>query len=199
MYYFSAEFLMGRALSNNLNNTGMRSVLEELLEELSASYSDIENEEPDAGLGNGGLGRLAACFLDSLATLDYPGHGYGIRYRYGMFEQHIENGYQVEYPDNWCRYRDPWEVRHDDLAVTVQFGGTPVCTQQEDGSLVCKLENAETVVATPYDMAIVGYDTKTVNRLRLWEAYGIYGSGCKTKLCREYLPCTVSERYGAIG
>lgn len=170
MYYFSAEFLMGRALSNNLNNTGMRPVLEELLEELSASYSDIENEEPDAGLGNGGLGRLAACFLDSLATLDYPGHGYGIRYRYGMFEQHIENGYQVEYPDNWCRYRDPWEVRHDDLAVTVQFGGTPVCTQQEDGSLVCKLENAETVVATPYDMAIVGYDTKTVNRLRLWEA-----------------------------
>ena len=100
MYYFSAEFLMGRALSNNLNNTGMRAVMEDLLTELSASYRDIEDEEPDAGLGNGGLGRLAACFLDSLATLDYPGHGYGIRYQYGMFEQRIENGYQVEYPDN---------------------------------------------------------------------------------------------------
>lgn len=90
MYYFSAEFLMGRALSNNLNNTGMRPVIEELLSELSISYEDIENEEADAGLGNGGLGRLAACFLDSLATLDYPGHGYGIRYQYGMFEQRIE-------------------------------------------------------------------------------------------------------------
>jgi len=170
MFYFSAEFLMGRALSNNLNNTGMRAVIEELLAELSASYRDIEDEEPDTGLGNGGLGRLAACFLDSLATLDYPGHGYGIRYQYGMFEQRIENGYQVEYPDNWRRYRDPWEVRHDDLAVTVRFGGTPICTRTEDGVLLCRLENAEEVIATPYDMAIVGYGTKTINRLRLWEA-----------------------------
>ncbi|EPF45792.1 glycogen/starch/alpha-glucan phosphorylase [Treponema vincentii F0403] len=170
MYYFSAEFLMGRALSNNLNNTGMRAVMEELLTELSAPYRDIEDEEPDAGLGNGGLGRLAACFLDSLATLDYPGHGYGIRYQYGMFEQRIENGYQVEYPDNWRRYRDPWEIRRDDLAVTVRFGGAPICTQQEDGTLCYRLENAEEVIATPYDMAIIGYGTKTVNRLRLWEA-----------------------------
>ena len=170
MYYFSAEFLMGRALSNNLNNTGMREVMEELLAELSVQYQDIEDEEPDAGLGNGGLGRLAACFLDSLATLDYPGHGYGIRYQYGMFEQRIENGYQVEYPDNWRRYRDPWEIRHDDLAVTVHFGGTPICTQQPDGTLLYRLENAEEVIATPYDMAIIGYGTKTVNRLRLWEA-----------------------------
>ena len=170
MYYFSAEFLMGRALSNNLNNTGMREVMEELLAELSVQYQDIEDEEPDAGLGNGGLGRLAACFLDSLATLDYPGHGYGIRYQYGMFEQRIENGYQVEYPDNWRRYRDPWEIRHDDVAVTVRFGGTPICTQQPDGTLLYRLENAEEVIATPYDMAIIGYGTKTVNRLRLWEA-----------------------------
>ena len=170
MYYFSAEFLMGRALSNNLNNTGMRAVLEELLTEFDSSYHDIEDEEPDAGLGNGGLGRLAACFLDSLATLDYPGHGYGIRYQYGMFEQRIENGYQVEYPDNWRRFRDPWEIRRDDLAVTVRFGGTPICTQQADGSLLYRLENAEEVIATPYDMAIIGYGTKTVNRLRLWEA-----------------------------
>ena len=175
MYYFSAEFLMGRALSNNLNNTGMREVMEELLAELSVPYQDIEDEEPDAGLGNGGLGRLAACFLDSLATLDYPGHGYGIRYQYGMFEQRIENGYQVEYPDNWRRYRDPWEIRHDDLAVTVRFGGTPICTQQPDGTLLYRLENAEEVIATPYDMAIVGYGTKTVNRLRLWEASSANG------------------------
>ena len=170
MYYFSAEFLMGRALSNNLNNTGMRAVLEELLEELGVSYTDIEDEEPDAGLGNGGLGRLAACFLDSLATLDYPGHGYGIRYQYGMFEQRIINGQQVEYPDNWRKYRDPWEVRRDDRAVLVRFGGTPVCTQQPNGDLLYTLENAEEVIATPYDMAIIGYDTNTINRLRLWEA-----------------------------
>ncbi|MEL3905490.1 MAG: glycogen/starch/alpha-glucan phosphorylase [Treponema sp.] len=170
MHYFSAEFLMGRALSNNLNNIGMREVIEELLSELSASYEDIETEEPDAGLGNGGLGRLAACFLDSLATLDYPGHGYGIRYQYGMFEQRIENGHQVEYPDNWRRFRDPWEVRHDDLAVKVRFGGQSLCIKQPDGSLTCSLENAEEVIAIPYDMAIIGYDTKTVNRLRLWEA-----------------------------
>lgn len=170
MYYFSAEFLMGRALSNNLNNTGMRAVLEELLSELGIAYRDIEDEEPDAGLGNGGLGRLAACFLDSLATLDYPGHGYGIRYQYGMFEQRIVNGQQVEYPDNWRKFRDPWEVRRDDRAVKVYFGGTPVCTQQPNGDLLYSLENAEEVIATPYDMAIIGYDTNTINRLCLWEA-----------------------------
>ncbi len=170
MYYFSAEFLMGRALSNNLNNTGLRTIVEELLAEFDCPYADIEDEEPDAGLGNGGLGRLAACFLDSLATLDYPGHGYGIRYRYGMFEQHIEKGNQVEYPDNWLAHVDPWEVKKSDLAVTVRFGGRSVCVQQDDGRFACTLENAEEVIATPYDMPIIGYGTKTVNRLRLWEA-----------------------------
>ena len=107
LYYLSAEFLMGRALSNNLINAEISDKVKEVLKGMNIDYDMIEDQEPDAGLGNGGLGRLAACFLDSLATLDYPGHGYGIRYRYGMFEQKIENGYQVEYPDNWLAHRDP--------------------------------------------------------------------------------------------
>ena len=106
VYYLSAEFLMGRALSNNLINTLIKDSVVDVLKSLNIDYNLIEDQEPDAGLGNGGLGRLAACFLDSLATLDYPGHGYGIRYEYGMFEQHIENGYQVEYPDNWLVHRE---------------------------------------------------------------------------------------------
>ncbi|WP_024469709.1 glycogen/starch/alpha-glucan phosphorylase [Treponema pedis] len=170
MYYFSAEFLMGRALINNMNNMKLTATMEEILKELSEPLPVIEEEEPDAGLGNGGLGRLAACFLDSLATLDYPGHGYGIRYKYGMFEQHIENGKQVEYPDRWLLARDPWEVRKDDLKVKVYFGGTPVSRTSESGKLYYDLQGAEEIIATPYDMPIVGYGTNTVNRLRLWEA-----------------------------
>ena len=123
LYYLSAEFLMGRALSNNLINAGIDKQVKEVLKGMNIDYDIIEDEEPDAGLGNGGLGRLAACFLDSLATLQYPGNGYGIRYEYGMFEQHIINGEQVEFPDNWLRHRDPWEVKRSDLAVTVRFGG----------------------------------------------------------------------------
>jgi len=170
MYYLSAEFLMGRALSNNLINFGIMESVKDVLDELNFDYSSIEEEEPDAGLGNGGLGRLAACFLDSLATHDYPGHGYGIRYQYGMFEQHIENGYQVEYPDNWLKHRDPWEVKRSDLAVKVLFGGTPVTEAGPAGDIVFKLVGAEEITATPYDIPIVGFDTRTVNRLRLWEA-----------------------------
>ena len=115
LYYLSAEFLMGRALSNNLINTGIMDHVREVLKGMNVDYNVIEDEEPDAGLGNGGLGRLAACFLDSLATLEYPGHGYGIRYEYGMFEQHIIDGEQVEFPDNWLKHRDPWEVREATL------------------------------------------------------------------------------------
>ena len=170
MYYLSAEFLMGRALSNNLINFGVMESVKEVLDELNFDYKSIEDEEPDAGLGNGGLGRLAACFLDSLATLDYPGHGYGIRYQYGMFEQHIENGYQVEYPDNWLKHRDPWEVKRTDLAVKVLFGGTPVTEKGPNGHITFKLVGAEEITATPYDVPIVGFGTRTVNRLRLWEA-----------------------------
>ena len=170
VYYFSAEFLMGRAMSNNLINAQIKEAVEDVLKEIDVDYTSIEDEEPDAGLGNGGLGRLAACFLDSLATLDYPGHGYGIRYQYGMFEQHIEDGFQVEYPDNWLKHRDPWEIKRSDLAVQVKFGGN-VCTRKnKNGEDTFYVENAEIVTATPYDMPIVGYDTDTVNTLRLWQA-----------------------------
>ena len=170
LYYFSAEFLMGRALSNNLINLKIKDAVKEVLNGMNIDYNLVEDQEPDAGLGNGGLGRLASCFLDSLATLDYPGHGYGIRYEYGMFEQHIEDGYQVEYPDNWLRHRDPWEIKRSDLAVTVKFGGNIAYGKTPDGQDRFYLENAEEVIATPYDMPIIGYDTNTVNTLRLWEA-----------------------------
>ena len=170
LYYLSAEFLMGRALSNNLINAEIADQVKEVLKEMNIDYDMIEDQEPDAGLGNGGLGRLAACFLDSLATLDYPGHGYGIRYRYGMFEQKIENGYQVEYPDNWLAHRDPWEIKRSDLAVTVKFGGNIAYGKTPDGRDRYYIENAEEVTATPYDMPIVGFGTGTVNTLRLWSA-----------------------------
>ncbi|MCR4790965.1 MAG: glycogen/starch/alpha-glucan phosphorylase [Treponemataceae bacterium] len=170
VYYFSAEFLMGRAMSNNLINAQIKDSVVEVLKEMDVDYTAIEDEEPDAGLGNGGLGRLAACFLDSLATLDYPGHGYGIRYQYGMFEQHIEDGYQVEYPDNWLKHRDPWEIKRSDLTVQVKFGGNVCSRKNKNGENSFYVENAEVVNATPYDMPIVGYDTDTVNTLRLWQA-----------------------------
>ncbi|MBR1405071.1 MAG: glycogen/starch/alpha-glucan phosphorylase [Treponema sp.] len=170
LYYLSAEFLMGRALSNNLINLGIKTEVKKVLEDMNININLIEDEEPDAGLGNGGLGRLAACFLDSLATLDYPGHGYGIRYQYGMFEQRIENGYQVEYPDNWLKHRDPWEIKRSDLAVTVKFGGEIKYGKTPDGQDRFYIENAEEIIATPYDMPVVGYDTNTVNTLRLWQA-----------------------------
>ena len=170
LYYLSAEFLMGRALSNNLINTLIKEPVIDVLKSLNLDYNLIEDQEPDAALGNGGLGRLAACFLDSLATLDYPGHGYGIRYEYGMFEQHIENGYQVEYPDNWLAHRDPWEVKRSDLSVIVKFGGNVAVAKWSNGTDKFYVDNAEEIVATPYDMPIVGYDTNTVNTLRLWQA-----------------------------
>ena len=170
LYYLSAEFLMGRALSNNLINAQISEQVKEVLKGMNIDYDMLEDQEPDAGLGNGGLGRLAACFLDSLATLDYPGHGYGIRYRYGMFEQKIENGYQVEYPDNWLAHRDPWEIKRSDLAVTVKFGGNIAYGKTPDGCDRYYIENAEEITATPYDMPIVGFGTGTVNTLRLWQA-----------------------------
>lgn len=170
VYYLSAEFLMGRALSNNLINAQLKDGIVDVLKELHIDYNVVEDEEPDAGLGNGGLGRLAACFLDSLATLDYPGHGYGIRYEYGMFEQHIEDGYQVEYPDNWLKHRDPWEIKRSDLDVTVKIGGRVTVRKGPDGRDMFDVADAELITATPYDMPIVGYDTNTVNTLRLWQA-----------------------------
>ncbi len=170
MFYFSAEFLMGRALTNNLINLGILKDVQEVLGEIGTTYEEVEEQEGDAGLGNGGLGRLAACFLDSLATMDLPGHGYGIRYRYGMFQQKVENCKQIEKPDNWLEHRDPWAIRRSDLAVTVRFGGEVVATMGADGRERFDIQKAEVVTAIPHDMPIVGYQTKTVNTLRLWEA-----------------------------
>ncbi len=170
VYYFSAEFLIGRALSNNIINARIDQGVKGVLAEMNLDYAEIEDEEPDAGLGNGGLGRLAACFLDSLSTLNYPARGYGIRYEYGMFEQRIENGCQVEYPDRWLAHRDPWEIKRSDLAVTVRFGGTVTSRPGSGGRIIFSQEGAERVTATPFDVPIIGYGTNVVNTLRLWQA-----------------------------
>jgi len=130
----------------------------------------IEDQEEDAGLGNGGLGRLAACFLDSLATLELPGHGYGIRYKYGMFKQEIKNGFQVETPDKWLEYGDPWQIERRHESVVVKFGGKIIVEKDEEGREHFKRVDAELVSAVPFDMPIVGYGNKTVNTLRLWQA-----------------------------
>ncbi len=170
MFYISAEFLMGRALGNNLLNLGYQDVIREVLTDLGFDYNIIEDEEADAGLGNGGLGRLAACFLDSLASMDLPGHGYGIRYRYGMFEQRIVNGKQIEVPDNWLEHRDPWCIKRPDQSVFVKIGGSVLARVDEQGKERFETVNAEIIKCVPYDVPIVGYKTSTVNTLRLWTA-----------------------------
>ncbi|OEH93139.1 glycogen/starch/alpha-glucan phosphorylase [Bacillus solimangrovi] len=169
VYYFSIEFLLGRLLGTNLMNLGIRDVCEAGLKELGISLSQIEEQEIDAGLGNGGLGRLAACFLDSLASMDYPGHGCGIRYKHGLFEQKIVNGYQVELPEQWLRNGNVWEVRKAGLAVEVKFGGH-VEVSNSNGKMNFHHVNAETVSAVPHDMPVIGYENETVNTLRLWSA-----------------------------
>ena len=169
-YYLSAEFLMGRAFSNNLVNLTIYSQVKEVLDELKIDVNIIEDQEEDAGLGNGGLGRLAACFLDSLATLGLPGHGYGIRYKYGMFKQKIVNGFQVEYPDKWLDYKDPWEIERREEAVTVKFGGKIIVEKDETGREHFKRVDAELISAIPFDMPIVGYGNGIVNTLRLWQS-----------------------------
>ncbi len=169
VYYFSIEFLLGRLLGNNLVNLGLERVCEEVLQELGCTLKEIKSAEPDAGLGNGGLGRLAACFLDSMASTGIPGHGCGIRYKYGLFQQRIVDGYQVELPENWLREGNVWEMRKADKAVEVRFGGS-VSTEYKDNRLMFKHENYETVLAVPYDTPIIGYNNATVNTLRLWSA-----------------------------
>lgn len=170
IYYFSAEFLMGRSLGNNLINFGLQKEIIPITEKLGINLNVIEEQERDPGLGNGGLGRLAACFLDSLATLQYPGMGYGIRYKYGMFEQIIENGYQIEKPDSWLEYGDAWEVRKESHRVYVKFGGQIDNVVEDSGRVGYRRNNAETVIAIPYDMPIIGYNNQHVNTLRLWQA-----------------------------
>ena len=172
VYYMSMEFLMGRALGNNMINLLCYDDVSETLEELGLDLNLIEDQEPDAALGNGGLGRLAACFLDSLATLGYPAYGCGIRYRYGMFKQKIENGYQVEVPDNWLKYGNPFEIKRDEYAVEVKFGGY-VDVEMHNGRQKFVQKGYQSVRAVPYDMPIVGYGNHIVNTLRIWDAEAI--------------------------
>ena len=172
VYYMSMEFLMGRALGNNMINLLCYDEVRETLEELGLDMNLIEDQEPDAALGNGGLGRLAACFLDSLATLGYPAYGCGIRYRYGMFKQKIENGYQVEVPDNWLKYGNPFEIKRDEYAVEVKFGGY-VDVEMHNGRQKFVQKGYQSVRAVPYDMPIVGYQNNVVNTLRIWDAEAI--------------------------
>jgi len=169
VYYLSLEFLLGRLLGSNLLNLGLTDICTEALEELGLDLNELEELEADAGLGNGGLGRLAACFLDSLASLGLPGHGCGIRYKYGFFEQRIVDGYQVELPDNWLRDGNVWEVRKPDKAVEVKFYGS-IREENINGKMVFIHENYETVKAVPYDTPVVGYNNNTVNTLRLWSS-----------------------------
>ncbi len=169
VYYLSMEFLMGRALGNNMINIGAQKEIREVLAELGFDLNTIEDQEPDPALGNGGLGRLAACFLDSLATLGYPAYGCGIRYHYGMFKQKIENGYQIEVPDEWLKNGYPFELRRAEYATEVKFGGY-VKTVWENGRNKFIQEGYRSVMAIPYDMPIVGYGNNMVNTLRIWDA-----------------------------
>lgn len=171
VYYLSMEFLMGRALGNNIINIMAREEIRQVLEELGFDLNVIEDQEPDAALGNGGLGRLAACFLDSLATLGYAAYGCGIRYKYGMFAQKIENGYQVEVPDNWLKDGNPFEVRRNEYACEVKFGGyVRVERDMDTGRDHFIQEGYQSVRAVPYDLPVVGYGNNVVNTLRIWDA-----------------------------
>ena len=169
VYYLSMEFLMGRALGNNLINLTYYDAVEEALDELGFDLNLIEDQEPDAALGNGGLGRLAACFLDSLATLGYPAYGCGIRYRYGMFKQAIKDGYQIELPDDWLKDGNPFEIKRPEYAVEVKFGGY-VRVENRDGRNYFIQDGYQTVRAVPYDVPVVGYGNNVVNTLRIWDA-----------------------------
>ena len=169
VYYFSLEFLVGKFLEQNLLYIGALDVCKEGLKGLGMSFDEIVAMEPEAGLGNGGLGRLAACFLDSMASLSIPGHGCGIRYKYGLFNQKIMDGYQVELPDNWLREANAWEIRKPEKAVVVKFGGE-VKVYEDEGRLAVRHENYQPVLAVPYDTPVVGDQACTVNTLRLWSA-----------------------------
>ncbi len=170
VYYMSMEFLMGRALGNSMINLTCYNEVREALAELGFDLNVIEDQEPDAALGNGGLGRLAACFLDSLSTLGYPAYGCGIRYRYGMFAQKIENGYQIEVPDEWLRDGNPFEVKRPEYAVEVRFGGYVRSYIDESGRDHYVQEGYQCVRAVPYDLPVVGYGNNIVNTLRIWDA-----------------------------
>ena len=174
VYYMSMEFLMGRALGNNLINLTCYQDVKEALDEMGIDLNLLEDEEPDAALGNGGLGRLAACFLDSLASLGYPAYGCGIRYTYGMFKQKIRNGFQVEAPDEWLKYGNPFEIRRDEYAKEVRFGGsTKADLDTNTGRYMYGQKDYESVLAVPYDVPVIGYGNGIVNTLRIWDAQPI--------------------------
>ena len=170
VYYMSMEFLMGRALGNNLINLSAYKEVKEALNEIGVDINAIEDQEPDPALGNGGLGRLAACFMDSLATLGYPAYGCGIRYRYGMFKQQISDGFQIEVPDNWLKDGYPFELRRPEYCYEVKFGGYVQESTDENGELHFEQKDYQSVLAVPYDMPIVGYDNNVVNSLMIWDA-----------------------------
>lgn len=170
VYYLSMEFLTGRALGNIIINLKGNQAIKDAIEELGMDLDVIEDQEPDAALGNGGLGRLAACFLDSLSTLGYPAYGCGIRYKYGMFKQVIENGYQLEKPDDWLKYGNSFEIKRPEYAVEVKFGGYVAIRKDECGRDKFVQENYQSVRAVPYDLPIVGYNNNVVNTLRIWDA-----------------------------
>ena len=170
VYYMSMEFLMGRALGNNMLNLCVYDEFKQALDELGLDIVSIEDQEPDPALGNGGLGRLAACFLDSLSTLGYPAYGCGIRYRYGMFKQKIENGYQKEVPDDWLKDSYPFELKRSEYTFEVKFGGYVRSETAPDGNIKFIQENYNSVLAVPYDMPIVGYNNHVVNSLMIWDA-----------------------------
>ena len=191
VYYLSLEFLMGRAMTNNITNMGLTDEVSKALKDLGYTYEELAEVEPDAGLGNGGLGRLAACFLDSMATLEIPSFGYGIRYNYGIFRQQIKDGFQLEQPDNWLRDGNPWEIARPDLRFTVNFGGR-VEVIRENGRDFFKWVDTDKVIGMAYDTPIIGYGGKTVNTLRLWSAKAVeefsfeeFNGGDYTKAVRQ--------------
>ncbi len=169
MYYFSMEFLIGKMLPKNLKRLGLYNIAQDVITELGFDFDAVLESEPDAGLGNGGLGRLAACFMDSLASCDYNGHGNGIRYTHGLFRQRFENGYQVEESDNWLSTQNPWEICKTSDAVEVKFYGN-VREEWNGHAMLYQHENYESVMAIPYDTPLLGYDNKRINTLRLWQA-----------------------------
>ncbi|MBN2509470.1 MAG: glycogen/starch/alpha-glucan phosphorylase [Spirochaetales bacterium] len=169
IYYLSLEFLIGRSMGNNVINLGLQPVVEQALTELGYSWEDLREQEEDAGLGNGGLGRLAACFLDSMATMDLPCFGYGLRYDYGIFRQQIENGYQIEHPDDWLRTGNPWEIERPEITVPVHFGGRVEAITTR-GRREYRWLDTSVILGIAYDMPIIGYGGSTVNTLRLWSA-----------------------------
>src|SRR5581483_6488373 len=170
LYYLSMEFLIGRFLVNNLINIGLYEYASETLLKLGIDLEELRECERDAALGSGGLGRLAACFLDSLATQGLPGFGYGIRYEYGLFKQEIENGHQKEHPDNWLESGYPWEIKRSDETVTIPVYGRMIDGRDSDGNLRPQWVDAKLLVGVPYDVPIVGYDGRSVNYLRLYSS-----------------------------